>query len=174
MTTRPRRIRLTRVLALIAAGLVIWHGVSQGAGAVETWRPCFEEGFDSRICLYLQYEAPSPGWVSLFLLWPVEMVLAVATAVTGGLVRHRRAIALSAGALVLVSNIYVDYGMAPIVNGGYVSADSAPGFGYFGAGCLVVAGVLFLLVGVLPRRQPSTMQSREPQRSPEPAASAAA
>jgi hypothetical protein len=153
-TRHPALILSTRALALIAAVLVLWHGITQGISAAQWWRPCFAQGFDSAVCSFLQYEEPSVPWQHLFALWPWEVAIAGAVAVMCIITRHAPALAVTAGVAVAVSNLLVDYVITPLFIGGYYSADTTPGFGGFGAGALIVAGALFALVGVLPRRTP--------------------
>ncbi len=125
------------------------HAIAQGIGAADFWQPCFAEGYTSAVCMWLQYEAPMPGWMYLGYLWLVEVGLAIAVLVAA--TRAGRAVRTAVVALIVVvlSNPITDYGFAPVLNGGYTSADAAPAFGYLGAGLIAVAAVHYAVIAVL-------------------------
>ena len=159
MTTRFGPILIVRALALLTAAVVLWHAATQASGAAETWRPCFEQSYESAVCSFQQYEAEPASWHRLFWLWWGEMALAVVVLVGSWRSRHFRRLAFAAAVAVLASNLVLDYVLTPAFNGGYTSADDSPGFGFFGAACLAIAGVLFGLVGVLPHRRTLVVDS---------------
>jgi hypothetical protein len=154
---RPLAAVTSRSLAALTAVLCGVHAALQGSGAASTWRPCFAEGFDSAICLDLQYTAPSPWWIALGWLWFLELALAIGTVALTAASRPRRGVrlgaALAAALLIGLSNMVFDYAGTPLINGGYVSADNAPGFGYLGAGLLAAAAVALMAAALWPRRR---------------------
>jgi len=156
-TIRPRAVVASRLLAALTAALCGVHAVLQGSGAASTWRPCFDEGFDSAICLDLQYTAPSPWWTVLGWLWFLELALAIATVALTARSAPRKGArlgaALAAALLIGFSNTVFDYAGTPLINGGYASADNAPGFGYLGAGLLAAAAVGLVVAALWPRRR---------------------
>jgi hypothetical protein len=147
------RTAAARILAAVAAIVVLVHAVLQATGSLEFWAPCFAFGHTSGACSYLQYEAPGPWWLGLMAWWPVEVIAtAVVCALSFG-ARTRTTLAFVAFGCVLLSNMVTDYVLTPLFNGGFTSADNPPGFGMFGAVLLGASGVLLVLVAVLPARR---------------------
>lgn len=132
------------------AVLLVAHGALQWVGALTFWRPCFDSGYDSDICMFLQYEAATPWWWNLSWLWPVEIALVIVALVLARRSHSRSWPALAALVLVAVCNIVTDYVLTPAFNGGYTSADAAPGHGMFGAVGIALAGCV-LPVTLVPR-----------------------
>lgn len=135
-------------MSLIAATGCLTHGVLQAVSAAQFWRVCFTEHFDSPACLFQQYEAVTPWWQYSVWPWVVEMAIAVLVLAAAAWARQSAWLAWAAFGAVALSNVVTDYLVGPIINGGYTSADSAPGVGFFGAGMLCFAGVLYLMIGV--------------------------
>jgi hypothetical protein len=143
------RGRAGMMLVVGTAVLLLTHAVLQGVAAGGFWRPCFEAGYNSEVCMYLQYEAPTPWWAHLSWLWPIEMVLLITVLVVARGSRLRAWPALAALVLVAVCNVLTDYVLTPAFNGGYISADAAPGFGIVGGVGVGLAGCVLLFALVL-------------------------
>lgn len=141
-----------RIAAGVLAAWLLTHALIQGIGAATFWQPCFELGYGSDACAFLQYEAPSPRWVDLMIVWLAEAPVSIAVFALA-LAAHAR-VALSLGALlaVVMSNMITDYVVTPALNGGYTSADNAPGFGLFGAALLLIAAAQLAVVALVPTR----------------------
>ncbi|QHC62719.1 hypothetical protein GSU69_08515 [Rathayibacter festucae] len=143
------------VLSVGVGVLLLGHAAVQGIGAAVFWRPCWSEGYESDVCNFLQYEAPTPAWLLPFWVWFVEVLLAlivIAACVAAGRRLGTAGLALVA---VLASSLLIDLIFTPMINGGYSSADEPPGFGLIGAGFLALGGLLTLRVAV-PYRRPLT------------------
>lgn len=134
--------------ALVAAVVFAGHGSLQWMSAIDFWAPCYADGFESTGCLHQQYEAVMPWWQRWLWMWPVEMAVAVLVVVTVWFSKVAPYLAWTALVLVGLSNVITDYMMGPVINGGYTSADSAPGVGYFGATMLCLAALLYLALAV--------------------------
>ena len=132
-----------RRIVVVGAVVLLVHAVAQAVGAASFWEPCFEDGYDSDVCMDLQYNTDMPWWASIHPLWPIEIALCVAALI-----------------VVITCNQIVDYGLTPALNGGYMSADAAPGYGFFGAGAVGVAGILLLLT-LVPLRPKTTAMATD-------------
>lgn len=146
------------LLALLAGGsavALLAHAAVQGFGAVTFWSPCWSEGYTSGACDYLQYQAPTPGWIAPVWVWFAEVLLAlvvIGVSVAAGSRVGSAGLALVA---VLASSLLIDYVFTPAIDGFSTSADNPPGFGLIGAVAQAVAGSLMLRVAI-PRRRRST------------------
>jgi hypothetical protein len=154
----PARIALAVTAVVSGIGLLV-HSLVQGVGAARYWEPCWSEGYDSAACSYLQHDAPSPSWLGPVWLWAVEVLLAVVVLVGTAMTRGRVRVAGWALGAAVASSLLVDHLLTPMVDGGYVSADSPPGSGLIGAVAMAVAGAL-LLVTAIPARAPRAAGSR--------------
>jgi hypothetical protein len=142
-----------RSTVIVGALVLLAHAVAQAIGAASFWQPCFDDGYGSDVCMDLQYNTEMPWWASMHPLWPIEIAFCVAALVLASRASRRIGPALAALIIVVTCNQITDYALTPALNGGYMSADAAPGYGLFGAGAVGVAGFLLLLTLV-----PSTQQ----------------
>jgi len=152
---RPAHRRGARIVlvvtALITGVVMLAHSAVQGLGAYRFWTPCWQDGYESDVCQYLQYEVVSPAWLAPLWVWAVEVALAIVVLVAASRAAGRTPFAVAALICVLASSLVVDYSLTPLVNGGYTSADNPPGFGLIGA-VAMAAGGLLLLLALVPRR----------------------
>lgn len=128
------------------------HGLFQALEVMQFWAPCYEQGFTSAACQHQEFVAALPWWLSTLWPWLIELGLAITLVVLCARQDRRLVRAGVAGILVFVSNPIFDSLVTPGFNGGHTSPDAPPGTGLFGAGALVLAGLLYATLAV---RQPS-------------------
>lgn len=146
-TSRERTLLTVLGAAAAAAGLALIPIVHA------EWGVCWQaQRFDDGACLHRQTDFDYSAVLTVWNIAAVGALVGVIVALVRR--RRRREFAIALG-FVLLGNVLTDYVLAPTLNGGYSSHDSAPGMGFWAAGCIVAAGAT-LLLGAAVRRPVST------------------